>query len=169
MCTQANIARPGSGSKSPCFAPLLLALCPVVASPLAAADAWDIGRIRREIQKLVDVRDDNQFIAGYAQLFARHHVAPIMNKGKDTPAGAGATFAVSKEGAVSLRDFDGHVSVPKHSTFVRAVTQDGQWKTLDDQPIGQVVTLLIKARKTLFLLNMKTEMIGVIETAELRN
>ncbi len=130
-----------------------------------AGEHWSVSTARREIEELAKTEDPNQFVARYALLFARHHLVPVLNRGKYTPAGAGAGFELAKTGVISLHDAEGRVFVPKTATFVRAVTRNGQWKTVAEQPAAQIVALLIKTRKTLFLLNMKTEAFGIIETA----
>ncbi len=140
----------------------------LVVSPVHA-EQWTVEKTQRQIKQLALVSDRNAFAAGYIMLLAHHHLAPIISKGGVRTVGGGAAFELTDAGALTLLDRGGHRIAIKGDIAIYTVTDQGVWKkgglSADEKPLK----LLIKTRTTLFLIDLQSELIGVIDLPEHRN
>ncbi len=129
---------------------------------------WSLEKARRAVLELAKTETKNEFATGYMLLLAKHHVVPMIAKGRVVTVGAGATMEFRNATHFLLRSVDGVTDDPGRFGFVRGVTRDGRWTKVDKQPVENLCAMVVKTRDMLFVIDLAANTICPMVLKEIR-
>jgi hypothetical protein len=120
----------------------------------------EVAEMRETARRLAELEDDREFLAGFYQLLARYHVAPIVRHGNQLPIAAQAAVELQPEAAIVLRESTSTRLDLGTRDFVRGVNPDGRWVAVRDATVATLEALVVRSRDQLIIIDLQRKTVS---------